>query len=107
MPQIRYTQRMGEDLARLSAFLQENAPNKIDEAMQKIFDKIEMLINFPDLGNLVPNEKYPNLRQLVIPYGKAGYVALYNYDKGNDLIIMETIRHSRELEPDFFKKNLN
>lgn len=45
MPQIRYTQRMGEDLARLSAFLQENAPNKIDEAMQKIFDKIEMLIN--------------------------------------------------------------
>lgn len=104
MPQIRYTQRIMEDFARLSAFLQENAPNKTSEAIQKIFDKIEVLINFPELGNTVLNEKYQNLRQLVIPYGKAGYVALYNYDKENDVIIMETIRHSRELEPKFLRK---
>ncbi|WP_370692261.1 type II toxin-antitoxin system RelE/ParE family toxin [Moraxella sp. ZY210820] len=80
-------------------FLQETAPHKVAEAMQTIFEKIDMLLTFPKLGHPIPNEKLPNLRQLTIKWGKYGYVALYSYEEDKNLIIMETIRHARELEP--------
>lgn len=99
MPQIIYTERMRQDFQRLQSFLQEVAPNKVAEAMQAIFEKIDMLLTFPKIGNAIQNEKLPNLRQLTIKWGKYGYVALYSYDEDKDLIIMETIRHARELEP--------
>lgn len=103
MPQIIYTQRMGQDFQRLQGFLNETAPHKTAEAMQAIFAKIDMLANFPKIGNLVPNDALPTLRQLTIKWGKYGYVALYSYDEAEDLIIMETIRHARELEPEFLR----
>lgn len=103
MPQIKYTQRIGQDFQRLQDFLNETAPHKTIEAMQAIFAKIDMLLNFPKIGTPVQNEKLPNLRQLPIKWGKYGYVALYSYDEAEDLIVMETIRHARELEPEFLR----
>lgn len=103
MPQIIYTQRITEDFQRLQDFLNETAPHKTAEAMQAIFDKIDLLLTLPNIGRAVPNDTLPNLRQLPIKWGKYGYVALYSYDEAEDLIIMETIRHARELEPEFLR----
>lgn len=103
MPQIIYTQRITEDFQRLQGFLNETALHKTTEAMQAIFDKIDMLLTLPKIGRAVPNDTLPNLRQLTIKWGKYGYVALYSYDETEDLIVMETIRHARELEPKFLR----
>lgn len=105
MPQIIYTQRITEDFERLQGFLNEVAPHKTAEAMQAIFEKIDMLLTLPKIGRAVPNDKLPNLRQLTIKWGKYGYVALYSYDEAEDLIVMETIRHARELEPEFLRNS--
>lgn len=86
---------MGRDLE----FLQEVAPDKLSEAMQAIFEKISLLLEFPQIGNPVLNPKLANLRKLIIDYGKYGYVTLYTYDESSDIIVMQTIRHGRELEP--------
>lgn len=103
MPQIIYTERIGQDFQRLQGFLQENAPHKVAEAMQAIFDKIDVLSTLPKIGKTVPNDTLPNLRQLTIKWGKYGYVALYSYDEIQDAVIMQTIRHVKELEPEFLK----
>lgn len=103
MPQIIYTEKMGQDFQRLQGFLQEVAPHKVSEAMQAIFSKIDMLLTMPQIGKAVPNDTIPNLRKLPIKWGKYGYIALYSYDETQDLIIMQTIRHARELEPKFLR----
>lgn len=104
MPQIRFSQRAKDDLQRLSDFLLEVAePENVANAMQAILDKINMLIDLPYIGSPVPREEIPNLRKLVISYGKNGYVALYRYELEEDLIVIETIRHGRELEPSFLR----
>ena len=38
------------------------------------------------------------LRELVISYGKTGYVALYRFLPAQDLIRILAIRHQRELD---------
>lgn len=103
MPQIKYTEQIRNDFERLSTFLEINAPEKVSEAMETIFDKFDLLLTFPEMGSPVASKKINNLRKLFIPYGQSGYVALYSYDSDDDLITLQSIRHSRELEPDFLR----
>ncbi|WP_157073869.1 type II toxin-antitoxin system RelE/ParE family toxin [Moraxella oblonga] len=83
--------------------MQESAPHKVAKAMQVMLDKIEVLSTLPKIGKTVPNDALPNLRQLTIKWGKYGYVTLYSYDEVQDVIIMQTIRHVKELEPEFLR----
>jgi plasmid stabilization system protein ParE len=103
MPQIKYSQRAFRDIERLKNFLVETAPEKISEAIDTIFEKIDILENMPLAGVAIPCKEIPALRKLVIPYGKNGYVALYKHDAEAEEIIIETIRHMRELEPEFLR----
>lgn len=104
MPQIIFSPRSHRDIARFKAFLEEVAPEKVAEAVQTIISKISQLEKNPLLGTTIPCEAIPNLRKLVIPYKKNGYVALYKYDVNKELVVIETIRHMRELEPEFLKR---
>lgn len=97
MPQIVFTQKSTQDLARFEAFLDKVAPEKTTEAIHTIIDRISLLQKHPEIGAIEPLA--PQFRKLVIPYGKNGYVALYLYDKPNDIIRIQTIRHMRELTP--------
>ena len=104
MPQIKYSQKAIDDLQRLSGFLLETAnPEIAANAMQTIADKIGTLADLPNIGSPVPNEVIPNLRKLIVSFGKNGYIVLYSYQAESDLVLIETIRHSRELEPDFLR----
>lgn len=103
MPQIIITQRATQDLQRFEKFLNEVAPEKTAEAIITILDKIELLKTSPEVGAVEPLN--PQLRRLVIPYGKSGYVALYLYDEQADVVRIETIRHMRELTPAFLRKS--
>jgi hypothetical protein len=39
-----------------------------------------------------------DLRELVISYGRTGYVALYDYSPARDRVRVLAIRHQRELD---------
>jgi hypothetical protein len=43
-----------------------------------------------------PFEGEPALRELVIPFGDAGYAALYRFDLAADLVLVLAVRHQRE-----------
>lgn len=104
MSYIKYTEQAINDLQRLANFLENVAPEKVDNAINTIISKIDMLVNMPLLGVFVPNQKIDNLRKLSIPYGKNAYIVLYSYNETENLVIIQTIRHSRELEPNFLRK---
>lgn len=101
MPQIKYSLKATQDLERFRDFLNENSPENTYEAINTIIEKIWFLEKMPFLWVSIKNSKLKNLRKLNIFYWKSWYVALYKIDLENDLILIETIRHMRELEPNF------
>lgn len=99
MPRIKFSEQANIDLDRFETFLREVAPDKVDEAIKSIFNGLKILTKNAFAGT--PNGN--GYRKLVIPYGKNGYVALYKYEENLDLIVVETMRHMKELEADFLR----
>jgi len=43
-----------------------------------------------------PFEGLPEIRELIIPFGDSGYVALYDYEAASDSVIVLAFRHQKE-----------
>jgi toxin ParE1/3/4 len=89
---VEYAARVEEDFERIAAFW-----NKIDSALtqravESVLQTIQLLEQHPLIGRPVDN----GLRELVIGFGKSGYVAKYKTYAGLQLIIILAIRHQRE-----------
>lgn len=63
-------------------------------AGQVIEQQLSLLETSPDIGR--PDEELPQLRELVIPFGDSGYVALYLYDQTSDDLYVLAFRHQKE-----------
>nr|WP_277424547.1 type II toxin-antitoxin system RelE/ParE family toxin [Pseudomonas orientalis] len=48
----------------------------------------------PDVGR--PYDESPELRELVIAFGDAGYVALYRFIPSESAVVVLAFRHQRE-----------
>ncbi len=92
MAEVVYTRHAFADLERLTDFLAKSVPESAVTAIDVIRDGIEILGRHPLIGR--PCED--GLRELLISYGKSGYVALYSHEKPQDLVLVLAIRHQRE-----------
>ena len=92
MAEIVYSRHAFADLERLADFLIKDAPQAAVTAIDLIRDGIEILARHPFVGR--PREE--GLRELLISYGKSGYVALYSYEQRQDVVLVLAIRHQRE-----------
>ena len=92
MAEVVYSRRAFADLERLADFLIKDAPQAAVTAIDLIRDGIEILARHPFVGR--PREE--GLRELLISYGKSGYVALYSYEQRQDVVLVLAIRHQRE-----------
>ena len=94
---VRFTRGAKEDLRRLFEFLAERDIAAARRARKAIAKSIDFLSDFPwSCRKAIPDN--PFVRELVIPFGSAGYVALFEIDdKGVTLL---AVRHQRE--DDFF-----
>jgi len=63
-------------------------------AANAIRSAITLLAHHPLIGRVVDDE----LRELVISFGRTGYVALYRFVPGVDQIWILAVRHQRELD---------
>lgn len=86
---IFYTRRSLQALERIGEFLDD--PVTVEHVLELIMGAIEMLRWHPHVGRLVRG----GFRELVISYGKTGYVALYRV-VGREVQIL-TVRHQREV----------
>lgn len=91
---VRFTPEAEDDLLRLYDFLLEKDLNAAEKALDTIKAAVELLRFSPfSCRKALPDT--PFLRELVIPFGSAGYVALFEIETGNVVSIL-AVRHQRE-----------
>lgn len=92
---VRLTLEALDDLKRLQAFLIEKDPTAAARAVDAIETSFELLECSPfSCRKAWPGDR-PLLRELVIPFGNAGYVALFEIEGPSHLSIL-AVRHQRE-----------
>ena len=94
MAQVIYSRNALANLDRAFAFLAEHDPTATSAAARAIRHAVEALASHPLIGRRVEGE----IRELVISYGKTGYVALYRFLPEQGLIRILAIRRQRELD---------
>lgn len=94
MAQVVYSQNALANLERAFAFLAEHDPSAASAAAHAIRHAVETLVSHPLIGRRIEGE----VRELVISYGKTGYIALYRFLPEQNLARILAIRHQRELD---------
>ncbi len=91
---VRFTPDAEDDLLRLYDFLLEQEFAAAERALDAIRSGIEVLRLSPFSCRKAAADN-PLLRELVIPFGAAGYVALFEID-GPKTVTILAVRHQRE-----------
>jgi plasmid stabilization system protein ParE len=91
---VRYTLAAKEDLKRLFTFLVEQDVQAAKRARKTIAASIDLLEQFPFTCRKADSDN-TYLRELVIPFGGAGYVALFEIED-NETVTVLAVRHQRE-----------
>ncbi len=95
MPRIIITENVTLGLERCRNFLAEKDLLVTEKAAQTIEKQFARLKTEPESGRLVEN--YPELRELIISFGHAGYVALYHHSIDTDSVYILAFLHQKEV----------
>jgi len=79
------------DLIRLQDFLEAKNPHAAREAIREIRRRSSLLLDNPEIGRRLGVSGY---RDLVVPFGRDGYILRYRID--GDAILITRIWHNRE-----------
>jgi plasmid stabilization system protein ParE len=91
--QVVYSANALDNIERAFAFPAEHNPEAA-VAAAAIAEAVETLANHPLIGRSIAGD----LRELVISYGKTGYIALYRFRPAQDQIRILAMRYQRELD---------
>jgi plasmid stabilization system protein ParE len=94
VPQIIITQGAVKGLKRCRTFLAEKNPQAAIRAAQAIKHSFTLLQAEPEIGR--PLDELPELRELIIPFGESGYIALYRYEVKTNVLYILAFRHQKE-----------
>ncbi|MEK7435584.1 MAG: type II toxin-antitoxin system RelE/ParE family toxin [Pseudomonadota bacterium] len=93
---VRFTPEAEADLLRLFDFLLEQDVAAAETARAAIAKAIELLDVFPfTCRKSLGGDGNPFLRELIIPFGASGYVALFEIENGDTVTVL-AVRHQRE-----------
>ena len=88
---ILFSPDAAADVERVREFLDINNPDAAKRALRTIFATLARVEEFPDLGR--PTED-TDIRQIVIPFGAAGYIVRYTVWQSHVLVLR--LWHGRE-----------
>jgi plasmid stabilization system protein ParE len=94
---VRLTEEAQADLLRLYDFLLAQDPDMIhvaESALENITRAFKFLREFP-FSCRKPSPHHPYIRELIIPFGSTGYVALFEIEPDGFVTIL-AVRHQRE-----------
>lgn len=94
MPQVIVTRGALLGMDRCRQFLRQAGNDTSIRAMKTISHHFDLLETSPDIGR--PASGSETLRELLIPFGHSGYVALYRFHPAEDIIYVLAFRHQRE-----------
>jgi plasmid stabilization system protein ParE len=92
---VRLTPEAQGDLGRLNDFLLERDLEAAERAPSAIERAVELLTYSAFSCRKAPLCDNPRIREFVIPFGRAGYVALFEIEDGRTVTVA-AIRHQRE-----------
>jgi plasmid stabilization system protein ParE len=95
MPRVIYTEGALLDLIRLRDFLKSKSPEASKRAILAIQKSIEKASFNPERFKPVPDLMH--YREIIVDFGKSGYVARFRYEEGGDIYIVR-IKHQLENE---------
>jgi len=81
-----------QDLEELVDFLRTHQAEHAVQTIDLILNALNILEQHPEIGRPVSH----HFRELIISRGKTGYVALYEFDKDSDVVLVLALRHQRE-----------
>lgn len=93
MPRVVITEGAAQGLERCRRFLAEKNPHAAMRAGQAIERQFALLETEPKIGR--PFDDLPELRELIVPFGDSGYVALYHHEARNDSVYVLAFRHQK------------
>jgi plasmid stabilization system protein ParE len=91
---IVYAPNALANLERAFVFLSEHDPTAATAAAKAIRTAVAGLADHPLIGRPIDRD----LRELVISFGRTGYVALYRFVPARDEVRVLALRHQRELD---------
>jgi plasmid stabilization system protein ParE len=91
---VVYSRNALANLERALVFLEAYAPGSAPAAFAAIASAVSLVAQHPFVGRVVEGE----IRELIISFGRTGYVALYRYVAARDEVQVLAIRHQRELD---------
>lgn len=90
---VQWSENALEGLQRVYVFLAEKNEEAAVAAFKTIRQAALLLENFPEAGRPA-DDLEPEHRELLIPFGGSGYVALYEM-RGNGILIL-ALKHQKE-----------
>jgi len=93
---VRYTQSARKDIINLYNFLLNQDIKAAGQALNSINKVTEFLQEFP-FSCRKADENNSFLREVIIPFGSSGYVALFEIENNNTITIL-AVRHQREID---------
>ncbi|MBC8036613.1 MAG: type II toxin-antitoxin system RelE/ParE family toxin [Rhizobiales bacterium] len=94
MAQIIVSRKAAEQIAAIREFYKDKTTDTGERAITIILSAFKPLKKHPAIGR--PAIDHPELRELVIPFGHSGYIALYRIDRTKNRIVILAVRHQRE-----------
>ena len=94
MPQVILTDTALYGLKRCQYFLAKKNTHAASRAVSMIKHHFSLLIKDPKIGR--PHPEKADLRELIIPFGGSGYIALYHHHLLADQISVVAFRHQKE-----------
>lgn len=93
---VVWTPKAIEDIRRLYSFLSKKNSEAAKAAAALLLKQAELLEMFPNAGRPAEDLE-PEHREIVIPFGVAGYVLLYRFDEEGAAVTILAVRHQKEV----------
>ena len=94
MPRVIIIEGAARGLERCRLFLTEKSPQAAVRSGQTIERQLALLETEPEVGR--PFDDLPEFRELIIPFGDSGYVALYHHEVNSGSVYVLAFRHQKE-----------
>lgn len=91
MVEVEWSEAAKSDLKGIMEYISQDSPQYAEYLYERIFESIDSLKSFPNMGRQVPELKNPNMRELILQ----NYRIVYQYFEEKIEII--TIFHSKRL----------
>jgi toxin ParE1/3/4 len=90
---ILLTSAANADVRRVRNFLQAKNPDAARRALREVWATLRRVEQFPEIGKPT---KDPDIRQIAVPFGRAGYIVRYRILPPDGAVLVTRIWHMRE-----------